>query len=949
MSIPSRVFGALSSLWRSPAKRRFALPLIGTLAIGFLAGLPAAALPVHVSSVPVASGGWLNRLNQWRASTGLPSLTENTLWSQGDYNHALYMVKNNLVTHYETPGVPYYTTAGDIAAQNGNIEVSSTTSATDEHAIEWWMAAPFHAMNMMDPRLAQTGFGSYRDSTTSPWQAGFTLDTIRGNSFSGGQYPVYFPGNGTTEPLTSYGGGEFPDPLSICSGYSAPTGLPVFIQVGGNINTTVGPVHTFTGNGVPLNHCVFDSTATSVHSYLYTRGGVILVPQRPLQAGVKYVVALTVNGVPYTWSFKVGAFFGVTGVSPTTGAALGGTTVTISGSGFSNGTTSVMFGTTPGASFSVLNDTTITAVTPAHAVGTVDVTVTNAQGTTLVSPLDQFTFACATASLAPASGTFPAGSVINFTASSTGCAAPQYEFWVEDPSGTWTLMQGFGGPTFSWSTGGLATGTYVVHAWVNAQGTGHDAIGEAIITLTGCTSAAVNPPTATQPAGSIVAMTARSSGCANPRYEFWVQYPNGTWNLKQGFGGPTFNWSTTGLAPGTYTVHAWVNTSGTGHDAIGEAIVTLTGCTSASVNPPAATQPAGTTIRLTASSGGCPMPVYEFFVQYPDGTWYLKQGWGGPGFNWDTTGLAPGTYTVHAWVSAAGAGHDAIAEAIITLTGCTSAAVNPPTATQPAGTNISMTASSGGCPAPVYEFFVQSPDGTWNLKQGFGGPSFSWDTTGLAPGTYTVHAWVSAAGAGHDAIGEAIITLTGCTSAAVNPPTATQPAGTTVSLMASSGGCLNPVYEFWVQYPDSSWHLVRGFGVASAIWDTSGLRPGIYTIHAWANQQGAAPTLEVYGSSAVTLTGCTSAALTPASGSVATGSAVSFVAISTGCPSPVYEFWLQYPDGTWHLMRGFGAGTWQWTTLGLASGSYVIHVWANNLGGDTATYETIGEALFTLT
>jgi len=289
---------------RSSAGWPLAASLVGAV---LLAVLPAfqTTSPVHVHTTPVAAGSWLNRLNLWRTNAAVTNLTENALWSAGDYNHSVYMVKNDLVTHYETPGVPYYTVEGDTAAQNSNLEVNSTTSFADDQAIDWWMAAPFHAMGMMDPRLTQTGFGSYRE-VKSGWQAGFSLDDIRGNSFTGGKYPVYFPGNGTTEPLTSYGGGEFPDPLQACPGYSAPTGLPVFIEVGGNVSTTAGPIHSFTGNGVPLAHCVIDSTNSAVSSYLVARGGVIVVPQQPLQAGVRYTVALTVNGVPYTWSFTIG-------------------------------------------------------------------------------------------------------------------------------------------------------------------------------------------------------------------------------------------------------------------------------------------------------------------------------------------------------------------------------------------------------------------------------------------------------------------------------------------------------------------------------------------------------------------------------------------------------------------------------------------------------------------
>ena len=161
--------------------------------LGFISAVPAAGTAqVHVATAPVANPGWLNRLNTWRANAGVSTLTENPLWSAGDYNHAVYMVKNDLVTHYETVGTPYYTPEGDTAAQNSNIYVSSTTSTTDDQAIDWWMAAPFHAMNMMDPRLTQTAFGSYREAK-SGWQMGAAVDTLRGNSFTGGQYPAQSP------------------------------------------------------------------------------------------------------------------------------------------------------------------------------------------------------------------------------------------------------------------------------------------------------------------------------------------------------------------------------------------------------------------------------------------------------------------------------------------------------------------------------------------------------------------------------------------------------------------------------------------------------------------------------------------------------------------------------------------------------------------------------------
>ena len=224
------------------------------MVLGFGPALqPVSPSPVHIETSLAASSGWLDRLNVWRMTAGLPLLTENSAWSAGDLLHATYMVKNDLVTHYETPGVNLYTAEGDAAARNSNIEITSSTSRTDTQAIDWWMGAPFHAMGLMDPRLTQTGFGSYREVKPG-WEAGFAVDDIRGNSFTGGNYPVFWPGNGVSEPLTTYSGGEYPDPLQACPGYSLPAGLPVFIEIGGNVATTAGPVHSFTGDGVELEH-----------------------------------------------------------------------------------------------------------------------------------------------------------------------------------------------------------------------------------------------------------------------------------------------------------------------------------------------------------------------------------------------------------------------------------------------------------------------------------------------------------------------------------------------------------------------------------------------------------------------------------------------------------------------------------------------------------------------
>jgi len=83
--------------------------------------------------------------------------------------------------------------------------------------------------------------------------------------------------------------------------------------------------------------------------------------------------ATLTNGYTYNTSNPAPT---VTGVSPTSGSTAGGTAVTITGSGFLSGAT-VSFGGTAATGVNVVSSTSITATTPAHAAGAVNVVVTN--------------------------------------------------------------------------------------------------------------------------------------------------------------------------------------------------------------------------------------------------------------------------------------------------------------------------------------------------------------------------------------------------------------------------------------------------------------------------------------------------------------------------------------------------------------------------------------------
>jgi hypothetical protein len=274
-------------------------------------------IPLISKSCPIASmpdsDNWLQWVNYYRATACLPPVTENATWSAGDYKHAIYIVKNDELQHSEDPDNQWYTPEGHSAAQRSDLAASYNVNASDRWAVDAWMQAPFHALGIIDPQLTVVGYGSYREAD-GEFEMGAGLDILSG----GGQtpqteFPVIWPGNGTTVPVLLHWG-EYPSPLTSCPGYSGQTGVPVILQIGSGELTPAVSATAFTQGGQPLEHCVFDETNYSNpdavqqslgRSILNAHDAIVLIPRIPLSAGTSYTVSVSVNGQTYTWSFSV--------------------------------------------------------------------------------------------------------------------------------------------------------------------------------------------------------------------------------------------------------------------------------------------------------------------------------------------------------------------------------------------------------------------------------------------------------------------------------------------------------------------------------------------------------------------------------------------------------------------------------------------------------------------
>ena len=263
---------------------------------------------------PPENPTWLEYTNYFRSLAGLAAVDNNSSWSQGDWLHSRYMVKNDFIGHSEDPGNTWFSSEGDLAARTSNLLVSTSHTASDLAAIEGWIQAPFHGVGILDPQLQQVGFGSFREQDGG-FQSGAALDVLRGLGEQPDrvQYPIAWPGDGASVPITSHTG-EYPNPLSSCSGYSSPAGLPIILQIGPGEETPQVTFHSFRMGNLELPHCIFDETSYNNPDHsaeslgraiLNSRDAIVLIPKEPLITGNTYAVSITVNGATHIWSFSI--------------------------------------------------------------------------------------------------------------------------------------------------------------------------------------------------------------------------------------------------------------------------------------------------------------------------------------------------------------------------------------------------------------------------------------------------------------------------------------------------------------------------------------------------------------------------------------------------------------------------------------------------------------------
>jgi len=282
--------------------------------------------------IPAAASAadWLGAVNAYRAMVRLDPVTADPSLGASDFAHAKYLVRNfgaeiakgkNLGSemHNEDPDRPYYTAQGRDAGHQSdvnNVIEYPGQRILPAWAIDSWMAAPFHRASILNPDLKRVGYGEFCEHRVCV----AALNTIAGvDSTPAGMIydrPVEFPAPAATTGLTALFG-EWPNPISGCSGYSFPSGIPITVQIGKFVDAKLGGYSLMVtggnGAGTAVEACGFDATTYRnpgeldqawARAGLQAMGEIVIVPRNPLQRGTSYRVTIVIDGKRYTWPFS---------------------------------------------------------------------------------------------------------------------------------------------------------------------------------------------------------------------------------------------------------------------------------------------------------------------------------------------------------------------------------------------------------------------------------------------------------------------------------------------------------------------------------------------------------------------------------------------------------------------------------------------------------------------
>jgi hypothetical protein len=474
-----------------------------------------------------------------------------------------------------------------------------------------------------------------------------------------------------------------------------------------------------------------------------------------------------------------------------------------------------------------------------------------------------------------------------------------------------------------------------------------------------------------------------------------------------------YSWNTTGVAAGTYYLSGYMYDfadSQAVFSHLGASIV-ITASASAPTaftltGPSAGTFSAGqsVTIHWTAANVNVGGPTKITLGYDPDTTAFdANQHWlevdqvtaanGAASYSWNTTGVASGTYYLSGYMYDFATGHAVYSHlgTSIVITGGSPPAFTlggPIAGTFTAGQSVTIgwSASSVDAAGPTKITLGYDPDATafdanqhWIEVDGVtaanGTASYSWNTTGVASGTYYLSGYMYDFSTGHAVYSHLTtsIVITGGAPPAftLNGPSAgTFTAGQSVTIgwTAASVDVAGPTkitlgYDSDATPFDANQHWIEVDGVtaansaASYVWNTTGVASGTYYLSGYMYDFSTGKAVYSSVATSIVITGGAPPAFTltgPSAGTFTAGQSVTVgwtaTNVDVGGPTKITlgydpdatafdanQHWLEIDQVT----AANGAGSYTWNTTGVAAGTYYLSGYMYDFVVDKAVYSNL--------
>ncbi len=428
-------------------------------------------------------------------------------------------------------------------------------------------------------------------------------------------------------------------------------------------------------------------------------------------------------------------------------------------------------------------------------------------------------------------------------------------------------------PHWYWDTTSLPYGTYPLEFCARSAGSVMDndacysAFGYKLQAAVTAVTVAAAPASPTVWKNNVVLTATATGGVLPVTYKFSVMNSQGTVVDTSPYTTTnTFSWATANVPPANYTVEVRASSAGSGID--NEAMQISSYQTyvpppdnvalSASPTPPQTARPI-VTFTATAAGGIAPY-YYSFRIKNGGGSIIASSGSysSGNSFQWDTAGLAAGSYTVEARAISTYTWTDAQSVLqtmtyVLQVPSVTGVTLTPtPASPQAPGTTVTFTAASTGGTAPLqYRFRIKNAGGTVIATRAYATTAtYAWSTTGLASATYTTE--VSAKSNGSTLDNEAVGTMSYPLVAPVSSvalsasPTSPRAKGTTITFRATASGGVTPYqYQFVIKNSGGTTVATRAYGTVNT-YAWSSATAGTYTVEVDARSNGSNAAMETY-------------------------------------------------------------------------------------------------------